>query len=151
MALDNKATSTPVMKRGVLLDTGPLVAYFCPTDRYHGWAKAQFATFVSPVTTCESVLAESCFLLARVGVPTTRILDKIAQGVFRIGIGIEREAATISALMQRYADLPMSLADACLVRLAETQPGPICTLDSDFRVYRLHGRHPLDLIIPDEI
>jgi hypothetical protein len=41
------------------------------------------------------------------------VLNKLAQGVFRIGVGIERDAAAIAALMQRYADLPMSLADAC--------------------------------------
>ena len=53
------------MQRGVLLDSGPLVAYFCPADRFHAWAVSQFATFVAPVTTCEPVLTESCFLLAR--------------------------------------------------------------------------------------
>lgn len=138
------------MRRAVLLDTGPLVAYFCPADTYHAWAVSQFASFVAPVITCEPVLAESCFLLARAGVPPTRILAKLAQGVFRVGLNIEREAAAIGALIQRYADLPMSLADACLVRLAETHPGPLCTLDPDFRVYRRQGHHPLDLIIPDD-
>ena len=139
------------MQRGVLLDTGPLVAYFCPTDRFHDWAVQQFASFVAPVTTCEPVLAESCFLLARAGVPPTRILSKLAQGVFRIGLGVEHEAAKVIALMQRYADLPMSLADACMVRLAEMHPGPLCTLDRDFHVYRRQGRHALELIIPDDI
>ncbi len=140
------------MQRGVLLDTGPLVAYFCPTDRYHSWAVQQFATFVAPVTTCEPVLAESCHLLARAGVPPTRVLTKLAQGVFRIGLGlgVEREATAILALMERYADRPMSLADACMVRLAETQPGPLCTLDRDFHIYRRQGRHALDLIMPDD-
>ena len=139
------------MQRGVLLDTGPLVAYFCPSDHFHAWAVSPFASFVTPVTTCEPVLAESCFLLARAGVSPTRILAKLAQGVFRIGLGVEREAAAIATLMQRHADLPMSLADACMVRLAETQPSPLCTLDRAFRVYRRQGRHPLDLIIPDDI
>jgi uncharacterized protein len=140
------------MQRGVLLDTGPLVAYFCPSDRFHDWAVSQFANFSPPVLTCEPVLAESCFLLARAGVPATRILAKVAQGVFRIALNVEKEAAAIATLMQRYADLPMSLADACLVRMAENSSSascPICTLDGDFRVYRRHGRTPLDLIIPD--
>jgi predicted nucleic acid-binding protein len=70
--------------------------------------------------------------------------------VFRIGLGVEREAAAILALMERYADRPMSLADACMVRLAETQPGPLCTLDRDFHIYRRQGRHALDLIMPDD-
>jgi uncharacterized protein len=139
------------MQRGVLLDTGPLVAYFCPGDRFHDWAVRQFSNFTPPVITCEPVLAESCFLLARAGVPATRILAKLTQGAFSIGLNIEKESPALATLMQRYADLPMSLADACMVRLSETLRGPICTLDSDFRVYRRHGRSPLDLIIPDDI
>jgi uncharacterized protein len=54
----------------------------------------------------------------------------------------------IRALMQRYANVPMSLADACLVRLAEMTGLPICTLDADFSVYRAHGRRALTLISP---
>lgn len=139
------------MLRGVLLDTGPLVAYFCPNERHHDWAVRQFASFTPPVLTCEPVLAESCFLLARAGVPPASVLFKLTQGALRIGIAIEREAGAITALMQRYADLPMSLADACMVRLAEIQPGPLCTLDGDFRVYRRNGRTPLELIVPDDL
>lgn len=137
------------MQRNVLLDTGPLVAYFCPTDTFHSWAVSQFASFATPVLTCEAVLAESCFLLARAGVPPTRILAKLAQGVFRIGLNLEKESAAVHSLMQRYANLPMSLADACMVRLAEVHSGPVCTLDGDFHTYRRNGRDVLNLIIPD--
>jgi hypothetical protein len=51
--------------------------------------------------------------------------------------------------MRRYANVPMSLADACLVRLAELTRLPICTLDSDFGIYRAHGRRTLELITPE--
>jgi len=136
------------MLHGVLLDTGPLVAYFCPTERHHDWAVRQFASFASPVLTCEPVLTESCFLLARAGVPPARVLAKLRQGALRIGIAVDKEVDALVALMQRYANLPMSLADACMVRLAEIRPGPLCTLDGDFRVYRRNGRAPLELIVP---
>lgn len=139
------------MLRGVLLDTGPLVAYFCPTERHHDWAVRQFASFAPPVLTCEPVLAESCFLLARAGVPPTRVLAKLTQGALRIGIAVDKEAGALATLMQRYASLPMSLADACMVRLAEIRPGPLCTLDSDFRVYRRNGRTPLELVVPADL
>jgi hypothetical protein len=44
-------------------------------------------------------------------------------------------------LLQKYSDVPMSLADACLVRMTETLPDPvILTTDSDFRIYRRHSR-----------
>jgi uncharacterized protein len=50
--------------------------------------------------------------------------------------------------MERYRNVPMSLADACLVRLAEIHRLPVCTLDSDFAVYRIGRRTPLTLITP---
>jgi predicted nucleic acid-binding protein len=55
---------------------------------------------------------------------------------------------TLRESMDRYANVPMSLADACLVRMAEMTGLPICTLDTDFAIYRVHGRRPLDLITP---
>jgi uncharacterized protein len=53
--------------------------------------------------------------------------------------------------MLRYADVPMALADACMVRLAEIQePSLVFTLDSDFKIYRRHGRTALPLLLPDD-
>ena len=55
----------------------------------------------------------------------------------------------ILALMQKYAALPMSFADACLVRMTEVLPDPILlTTDTDFRVYRRHGRKAVPCILP---
>jgi len=52
--------------------------------------------------------------------------------------------------MQRYQSVPMSLADACLVRMAEIYPNSILlTLDSDFRIYRKNKNQMISLIIPD--
>lgn len=136
------------MKAGVLVDTGPLVAYFCAKDSYHSWAVRQFASFAPPSLTCEPVVTEACFLLERAGVPASKLLAKVGQGAFRIGLHLDSEIAAIDELAVRYKDLPMSLADACLVRLAEVSGGPICTLDSDFLVYRKHRRRHLDLITP---
>lgn len=57
--------------------------------------------------------------------------------------------SAIHELMVRYASVPMSVADACLVRMSELWPGaPIFTLDSDFRVYRRNKRQSLTLICP---
>lgn len=56
----------------------------------------------------------------------------------------------VQSLMGKYSDIPMSFADACLVRMAECQPNAqIFTADSDFKLYRKHGREPLALIFPD--
>ena len=52
--------------------------------------------------------------------------------------------------MLRYRNRPMSLADACLVRLSELHTsGEVFTLDSDFRIYRRHGNRVIPLLIPD--
>lgn len=75
-------------------------------------------------------------------------MDQVARGLIGIGLQIGAEAEAISALMRRYANVPMSLADACLVRLAEMTGLPICTFDGDFEIYCAHRRRSLDLIIP---
>ena len=137
------------MRSGVLLDTGPFVAYLRPRDDYHGWAIDQFRNLDPPFVTCEPVLTEACFLTARVHQPPERVLDMLHRGVVRIDLEMQDELAAIRALMQRYANVPMSLADACLVRLAEMTGLPILTLDSNFSNYRTHGRRPLELITPE--
>ena len=107
------------MRSGVLLDTGPLVAYLHPRDLYHDWAVDAFDDFNPPVITCEPVLTEACFLVARTSLSATRVLEYVARGGARIGLRLDEEMVAIRALMERYENVPMSLADACLVRLAE--------------------------------
>ena len=136
------------MRTGAVMDTGPLVAYFCAGEARHTWALEQFANLAPPILTCEPVLTESCFLLGRAREPASRLLDKVRQGALQIGFHLENEAGAIGELMHRYRNLPMSLADACLVRLAELSGLPICTLDSDFTIYRKHRRTRLNLISP---
>ena len=137
------------MRSGVLLDTGPLVAYLRPRDDHHQWAVGQFQALDAPFVTCEPVVTEACLLTARVHQPPERVLDMLQRGPVRIGLEVAEEIAAIRRLMQRYASVPMSLADACLVRLAEMTGLPILTLDSDFAIYRVHGRRPVTLIIPE--
>ena len=77
-----------------------------------------------------------------------RVLEYVLESEIRIGLQLEHEIEAIRGLMQRYANVPMSLADACLVRLAEMTDLPICTLDRDFAIYRSNRRRPLTLITP---
>lgn len=75
---------------------------------------------------------------------------RVARGLLEIGVDLESDAAEIVRLMNRYRDTPMSLADACLVRLAERNPDSrLFTLDSDFARYRRSGRRTLPLPTPD--
>jgi predicted nucleic acid-binding protein len=136
------------MRSGAILDTGPLVAYLRAQEAYHDWAVEQFSKPELSLVTCEPVLTEACFLIARSGRPASRVLELIERGAVRIDFELHDELAAVRALMQRYASVPMSLADACLVRLAELTALPICTLDGDFTIYRAHGRRALHLISP---
>jgi predicted nucleic acid-binding protein len=130
------------------MDTGPLVAYRRRRDSHHIWAVSAFETIEPPLISCEPVLSETCFLLVRAGLPTGWLFEQIERGIIRIGLRIDEELTAIHALMQRYESVPMSLADACLVRLAELTGLPICTLDGDFAIYRANRRRPLTLITP---
>ena len=81
---------------------------------------------------------------------TDPLFALLERGVIRIGIAIQEQQADLRALMRRYRNRPMSLADACLVRLAEIHAAAeVLTLDSDFRIYRRHGNKVIPLRIPE--
>jgi len=133
----------------ILLDTGPWVALHCRDERHHGWAKAQFAAHPGPFLTCEAVVTETCFLLARTGFDPAKALALIDRGVVRIAMTLTEEMQAVTALFSRYDNVPASLADACLIRMSELyDPCQILTLDSDFHVYRRHGRKVIPLLRP---
>jgi predicted nucleic acid-binding protein len=132
-----------------LLDTGPLVAFYSIRDAWHQWAMEQMGAIRPPLLTCEPVLAESCFLLARDGGNPRTVLPALQEGILQVALHTQAEAAALEILMARYADLPMSPADACLVRLSELQPDcRVFTLDRHFTLYRRHGRQIIPLLSP---
>jgi predicted nucleic acid-binding protein len=137
------------MKDATVIDTGPLVAWLSEKDAWHGWAVEQFGLLEPPFLTCEAVLTETCFLYAREGGEPARILAKVRSGLLQVRIEINDEAATLETLMARYRDTPMSLADACLVRLSEIHKDcRIFTLDRHFKHYRRFGRSVIPLLSP---
>ena len=138
------------MKNVVLLDTGPLVTFLAAGLQHHAWVCEQWKRLRPPLFTCEPVLTEAAFLLKREGRETDPLFALIERGVLRVGLEIEDQLADLRVLMRRYRDRPMSLADACLVRLAELHlGGVIFTLDSDFRSYRRHGNKVIPLLMPE--
>jgi len=107
------------------------------------------ATLHPPLITCEPVLTEACFLIHRAGGRPAELIRKLDQGILEVAIDIEEEAPSIEALLRRYEDTPMSLADACLVRLTERYSDcRLFTLDADFEHYRRNGRQVIPLITP---
>lgn len=134
----------------VILDTGPWVALHCRDDRHHQWARAQFSRYPGPFLTCEAVVTETCFLLARGGFDPAKALALLERGVVRIGMTLAEETLAVRALFERYDNVPASLADACLIRMSELyDTGLVLTLDSDFHVYRRHGRKIIPIARPE--
>ncbi len=67
-----------------------------------------------------------------------------------IPFALNPEIEAVENLMQRYASVPMSLADACVVRMSEIhEDSSVLTLDSDFRIYRKHRNQNISVIMPD--
>jgi predicted nucleic acid-binding protein len=139
-----------VRKGPGLLDTGPLVSFLGSGLRHHSWTCEQWKFFRPPLLTCEPVLTEAAFLLKREGREADPLFALLERGVIRIALHVEEEQADLRALMRRYRNRPMSLADACLVRLSEIETaGEVFTLDSDFRIYRRHGNKAIPVLMPD--
>ncbi len=133
----------------VIVDTGPLVAYLDRSDRDHVWAKEHFQQLTRPVLTCEAVIAEALFLLRRGGINPENLLHLIDRGLVVPDFSLVAEVRAIQHLMRTYRNVPMSLADACLVRMAELhEPSRVMTLDSDFVVYRKSRRKVIPLLRP---
>jgi predicted nucleic acid-binding protein len=135
--------------RPILLDTGPLVAFLNRRDRHHVWAAQQLGGLRPPLLTCEAVLSEACFLLRRLDGGTDAVFRLLERGLVSVVFRLADEAPAVRKLLARFRGVPMSLADACLVRLAEIHAeGAILTLDADFRVYRKHGRQVIPILMP---
>jgi len=133
----------------LLLDTGPWVALHCRDDAFHAWSREQFGQTRGPLLTCEAVVAETCFLLARGGHDPAKALALLARGVVRVAMSLGDEIAPVQALFQRYDNVPASLADACLVRMSELfARSRVFTLDADFHIYRRHGRRVIPVLSP---
>jgi predicted nucleic acid-binding protein len=133
----------------VLVDTGPLVAFLSESEANHEWAAAKFKELPAPYLTCEPVLTEAFFLVCRHSGGVRRFFDLLSSGLLEVDFSVLREWQALWKLIDKYEDLPMSLADACLVRLAELNPGAsVFTFDTHFLVYRKNLRQHIPVIMP---
>ena len=112
--------------------------------------KSPFSQIFAPLLTCEAVITETCFLLQNIHQGEDTILRLIDSQKLQIPFQINQESQIIRELMQQYRSVPMSLADACLVRMTEIYPNStLLTLDSDFRVYRRNKDKLVQIIMPN--
>jgi predicted nucleic acid-binding protein len=135
------------MAASVVVDTGFLVSLLSRRDAHHRWAAAQAARFPPPWQTCEAVTSEAFHLLGRIG--DQQLGELFHRRAVVLTFSLAAEVDAVLALMRKYASVPMSLADACLVRMTEIVPTPmLLTTDADFRVYRRHSRQSIPSQIP---
>lgn len=133
----------------VVLDTGPLVAFLDRHDPLHAWACACIREFSDPMLTCEAVLSESLHLTEHCDPAGRTILEMLRSGGLMLAFDLGDHLEAVSRLLVKYQDMPMSLADACLVRMSELHDrSRVFTLDSDFKLYRRNGRQAIPLIYP---
>jgi predicted nucleic acid-binding protein len=134
-------------ERSVVVDAGFLVALWRRADQHHDWAGAAARVHPPPWATCEAALSEAEHLLGEAGRASLRTACR--RGAVRVvSVSVDDIAAVVD-LLDKYDDVPMSLADACLVRMTETLPDPlVLTTDADFRIYRRHSRRAVPCFLP---
>ena len=133
----------------VIVDSGPLVAFLVGTDAFHPWVVEQLKRLAPPFLTCEPVLTETFYLVHRLRGGSRRFFELVDSGVLSVDFDLLAERKLLAKLVRKYEKLPMSLADACIVRMAETHPkSTVFTIDSHFRIYRKHGRQVIPTLLP---
>ena len=134
------------MAASVLVDAGFLIALLTERDHHHTWAAAHASRFPPPWKTCEAVLSEA-FHLLRVNAPL--LAGLLRRRAVVCAFRPDESAGEVLDLMEKYIDVPMSFADACLVRMTEMLADPmLLTTDADFRIYRRHSRQTVPCLIP---
>jgi predicted nucleic acid-binding protein len=133
----------------ILVDSGPLVAILNRNEAHHGRCSAALAGLTGPMMSTWPVLTETMsFLGDRAGwIAIDRLWTMILRGELQV-VPIEKGwFPRLRALMEKYRDVPMDLADASLVVLAERlKQRRIFTVDGDFRIYRVGKGHPFEIV-----
>jgi predicted nucleic acid-binding protein len=135
------------MAAAVLVDAGFIVALLSRRDTHHRWATSQAKRFNPPWRTCEAVLSEAFHLLGTPGQPV--LVTLLRRAAIVPALDLTDNLDSVLRLLEKYSNVPMGLADACLVRMTELLTDPIVlTTDADFHVYRRHGRQVVPCLLP---
>ena len=129
-----------------ILDAGPLIAALNRGDRHHAWARDTLGRVGPPFLSCSEAMAEAAAMTGR----PAAIVEMIHAGEIVVAFDLAAHAASVLALLTKYADRHMDLADACIVRMTElVRECRVVTVDrADFSVYRRNGRDLIPLIAP---
>ena len=133
----------------MILDTGPLVAFLNRRDKFHNWALEHWDHIRPCMLTCEAVISEACFLLTGTESGIDSVMQMIQRKIIAISFHLDEHIKPVKSLIVKYRSVPISLADACLIKMSELHPeSRIFTLDSDFNLYRKNRRRIIPTIIP---
>jgi predicted nucleic acid-binding protein len=129
-----------------ILDAGPLIAALNRDDRHHRWAREQLSRLGPPFVSCPEAMAEAAAMTSQ----PIAIVEMIRAGEIVLDFDLAAQSASVLALLKKYADREMDLADACIVRMTElVRDCRVITVDrGDFSVYRRNGRDLIPLIAP---
>jgi len=126
------------MAANLIADSSFLVALLNKRETDHDWAAAQAVLLPPPWKTCEAGLS---------GIPA--LAGLLGERAIVTEFDAQLHIDDVLRLMKKYVDVPMSFTDACLVRMSEVLSNPtVLTTDSDFRVYRRHGRQVIPVAAP---
>jgi uncharacterized protein len=129
-----------------ILDAGPLIAFLNRRDEHHQWAVNTLERLGPPFHSCPEAMAEAAALTAQ----PAAVVEMISAGEIVLAFDLGDQAAGVLSLLNKYADLQMDLADACIVRMSELiRDSQVLTVDrKDFATYRRNGRDLIPLIAP---
>jgi uncharacterized protein len=139
-----------LLRRGVkkIADSGLIIAALDRRDTFHKWAVKVMTREAPPWFVCEPVLAEIGACIGT-GEP---VLEMLKVGDLELAFDLDEEKLPVLALLKKYRDQGMDLADGCVVRMAEMFKNSIVyTVDKgDFSVYRRSGNAPIRCCFPDK-
>ena len=129
-----------------IFDAGPLIAALNRQDQHHTWACQTLESLGAPFFSCSEALAEAAAMTRQ----PAAIVEMVQAGDIILAFNLAEQTASVLALLRKYADREMDLADACIVRMTELMRDcRVVTVDrAGFTVYRRNGRDPIPTIAP---
>lgn len=131
-----------------ILDAGPLIAALNRGDEHHRWACQTLAQLGPPFYSCAEAMAEAAAMTRQ----PAAVVEMIQSAEIVLAFDLSEQCASVLALLKKYADREMDLADACIVRMSELAGDcRVVTFDrGDFAVYRRNGRDLIPMIAPPD-
>ncbi len=132
----------------ILIDSGPLIALFDSSDKYHQKTIEFIKQNECRLITTVASITEALHLLDFNRNAQLDFLEWVSLGGVHVANIQQSDFSRIEELTAKYRDLPMDFADSCLVLLAEkTGIDVIATIDRDFTVYRINDKQPFETIL----